>query len=134
MNCLPVVNTWVHPQFVVGSVLLIFLFFCVVFLTLFVFVLCFCAQCFQCILIFHSWFPPTFYILSQTNRNRVTAMVPKTSLVFYLIYLTFVLICNQHYYSKESREPLCYSHVLILYLNTAIHTHGQLRSYLLISH
>jgi len=54
-------------------------------------------------------------------------MVPKTSLVFYLIYLTFVLICNQHYYSKESREPLCYSHVLILYLNTAIHTQGQLR-------
>ena len=31
-NCLPFTSTWFHPRFLVGSVLLIFLVFCVVFL------------------------------------------------------------------------------------------------------
>ena len=34
-------NTWVHPWFLVGSLLLIFLVFCVVFWSLCVFILCF---------------------------------------------------------------------------------------------
>jgi hypothetical protein len=38
-NFLPLVSTCVHPQFLVGSELLIFLVFCVVFLVLFVLVL-----------------------------------------------------------------------------------------------
>jgi hypothetical protein len=37
---LPITGAWVHPRFLVGSVLLIFLVFCVVFLLLFVFILC----------------------------------------------------------------------------------------------
>ena len=39
-NCLPLTSTWIHPQFLVGSIMLIFLVFCVVFLSLFVFVIC----------------------------------------------------------------------------------------------
>jgi len=37
---LPIVGAWVHPQFLVGSMLFIFLVFCVVFLLLLVFILC----------------------------------------------------------------------------------------------
>ena len=37
---LPIVAAWVHPQFLVGSMLFIFLVFCVVFLLLFVFIMC----------------------------------------------------------------------------------------------
>ena len=37
---LPIAGAWVHPRFLVGSVLFIFLVFCVVFLLLFVFNLC----------------------------------------------------------------------------------------------
>ena len=40
MHCLPFVSTWVHTQFLVGSLLVIFLVFCVVFFVLFAFVLC----------------------------------------------------------------------------------------------
>ena len=35
-NCLPFASIWVHPQFLVGSVLFIFIVFCVVFIILFV--------------------------------------------------------------------------------------------------
>ena len=38
-NCLHFERIWVHPQFLVGSMLLILLVFCVVFFVLFVFVL-----------------------------------------------------------------------------------------------
>jgi hypothetical protein len=34
-NCLPFMSTWIHPQFLEGSILLIFSNFCVVFLCLF---------------------------------------------------------------------------------------------------
>ena len=37
---LPIAGAWVHPRFLVGSMLLIFFVFCVVFLLLFVFILC----------------------------------------------------------------------------------------------
>ena len=51
MNCLPFVSTWGHPWFLVRSVLLIFLVFCV--LLCFMFCLSsscvLCAQCCQCL-------------------------------------------------------------------------------------
>jgi hypothetical protein len=56
-NCLPFAGTWVHPWFLVESVLLIFLVFCVVFL------LCLSSFCVlstqgcQCLWIVHSWLP-----------------------------------------------------------------------------
>ena len=49
---------WVHglnPGFPVGSVLLIFLDFCVVFFALFFYSCDLCIQCFQCLWIAHSW-------------------------------------------------------------------------------
>ena len=38
-NCLPCASTWVHPQFLVGSMLLIFLVFCFVLLCMFTFLI-----------------------------------------------------------------------------------------------
>ena len=40
MNCLSLVNTWVHPRFYGDSCCFIYLVFCVVFFILFVFVVC----------------------------------------------------------------------------------------------
>ena len=52
-NCLPFRSTCVHHRFLVGSVLLIILAFCVVFCWSSSCVLC--APCYQCISIVHSW-------------------------------------------------------------------------------
>ena len=60
-NCLPFESTWVHIRFCVGSMLLIFLVFCVVFM---------CTQSCQCLWIVHSWFSLQFsqtYISSMFN-------------------------------------------------------------------
>ena len=53
-NCLPFASGWAHPPcFWWGSMLFMFLVFCVVFFVLFVFVLC--TQCCQFFWIVHSW-------------------------------------------------------------------------------
>ena len=66
-NCLPFTSTWVHPRFLVGSVLLIFFVFCVVYF--FLYSSCvLCAQCCQCLCIVNSLLPLQLYrtfILSE---------------------------------------------------------------------
>ena len=51
-------GAWVHHRVLLGSVLLIFLAFCVVIFPLFVFASC--TQCCQCLWITHSWLPHRF--------------------------------------------------------------------------
>ena len=60
-NCLPFTSAWAHPPcFWWGSMLFIFLVFCVVFFVLFVFVLC--TQCCQFFWIVHSWLPLVLFV------------------------------------------------------------------------
>jgi hypothetical protein len=59
-NCLPFTSTWVHPRILVGSVLLIFFVFCVVYF--FLYSSCvLCAQCCQCLCIVNSLLPLQLY-------------------------------------------------------------------------
>ena len=48
-NCLPFVSPWGQPWFMMGSVLLIFLFFCVVLCLCDLFVFVRCTRCSQCL-------------------------------------------------------------------------------------
>ena len=58
-NCLPFASRWVHPEILVGSMLLNLLVFCFVlwFCVLFVLVFVLCIKCCQFIWIVHAWFP-----------------------------------------------------------------------------
>ena len=72
-NCFPFADAWVHPRFLVGSVLLIVLVFCVAFLLGFVCLRAVvCTLCCQFLWIVHSWLPlrfsVTFIIYSRHTK------------------------------------------------------------------
>lgn len=61
-NCLSIVGTWVHPAFLVRSILFIFLEFCVCFVSLHS-VCCFqCCPCASSLLVLDSRFNPKFSV------------------------------------------------------------------------
>ena len=70
-TCLTFARTWVHPRFLVGSVLLIFLVICVVFSALFIFVTCFVCPVFldYPFLIAPSFFSNVYLHLSLSNLS-----------------------------------------------------------------
>jgi len=60
LSCLSLCISWVHPRFLVGSMLLIFVFFCIVFCrSLFVILSCF----------FHFWYLQTFLWWKNLKPN-----------------------------------------------------------------
>jgi hypothetical protein len=60
-NCLSFANTWVRAQIFVGSILFIFLVFCLVCV-----VFCSCAQCCLCLWIVHSIFYNIYWKLNKS--------------------------------------------------------------------
>jgi hypothetical protein len=119
-NCLPFASTWVHPRFLEGSVLLIYLAFCVVlcFCVLFVFVLCLLcpmlSMSLDCpCLITRSVFSGVYFRSYQFSPYTVFILSSKWCIVYKLV----LVLKNCYYTTHVKEQSIRLKHVKIQHIN-----------------
>ena len=96
-SCVHFANFWVHSRFLMGSMLLIFLFFCVLFSSF-----CVCVQSCKCLWIVHSWL--SFDFLKRLNTTDQSHSLFHTRLISVKISCSTIVALNTITWQHETQN------------------------------